>query len=262
MLFGINAFVDFIYSTEFSLRFTEVVSIIVIQRYNNIYSFVTVFWLTLVASTHKIKLIYYITTFVLLPVEIGNFVIMYAYNASQSPLSTLKNLENFGFQFMQTFWLDIIIFNVYLFYMITFVLSVNQEKTKEQRPQKSSRPSIITLILACIFRYSYLLTIAAMFFLGFSNVTLMNLVYLVMFLVFFSSGENIIIETHMKNGKTIAKLTTFSRKYWYIIVYYTLLCVIAKYCYFLFFNGKLTSDLEPTGINEIYNWSFNFSLSS
>lgn len=88
-----------------------------------------------------------------------------------------------------------------------------------------------------------------MFFLGFSNVTLMNFVYLIMFLVFFSSGENILVETKMKNGKSIAKLTTFSRKYWYIIVYYTLVCVIAKYCYFLFFNGKLSEKLYPTGIN-------------
>jgi len=78
---------------------------------------------------------------------------------------------------------------------------------------------------------------------GFSNVTLMNFIYLIMFLVFFSSGENILVETKEKNGRTIAKLTTFSRKYWFVIVYYTLLCVIIKYAYFLFFDGDLTEEL-------------------
>jgi hypothetical protein len=39
-------------------------------------------WLAIVASTDRIKLIYIVTLFVLLPVEIGNYVILYAYNAA------------------------------------------------------------------------------------------------------------------------------------------------------------------------------------
>lgn len=65
-----------------------------------------------------------------------------------------------------------------------------------------------------------------------------------------------------RNNKNIITLTTFSRKFWFIIVYYTLVCIIAKYIYFLFFPGKLEEALEPTGINKVYDWSFNFSLSS
>lgn len=103
-------------------------SIIVIQRYNNIYSFVAVLWLTIVASTNRVKIIFYLTGFVLLPVEIGNFVIMYFYNAKESPIHHLTGLEQYGFQDMGKFWLDIIIFNVYLFYMITFLLSASKEK--------------------------------------------------------------------------------------------------------------------------------------
>ena len=68
VLWGINMFVDFIYSTEFALRVTEVLSIIVIQRFNNVYSFVALLWLTLVASIPNIKIIYFITLIVLLPV--------------------------------------------------------------------------------------------------------------------------------------------------------------------------------------------------
>ena len=158
------------------------------------YSFVTVLWLAVVASTERVRLIYLLTLFILLPVEIGNYVIMYIYNAPQSPIDTLQNLEVYGFQKMQLFWLDIIIFNVYLFYMITFLLAASRDRSQNFQ-RKSSMPSsnIFVLIVAFCFRYSYLLTIGAMFFLGFSKVTLMNLVYVVLFLVFFSSGENVLI---------------------------------------------------------------------
>jgi hypothetical protein len=47
-----------------------------------------------------------------------------------------------------------------------------------------------------------------------------------------------------------------------VIVYYTLACILAKYLYFLFWDGDLSEQLEPSGINETYNWSFNFSLTS
>ena len=67
-LWGINVFVDFIYSTEFALRVTEIISIIVIQRFNNVYSFVALIWLALVASVQNIRIIFYITLIVLLPV--------------------------------------------------------------------------------------------------------------------------------------------------------------------------------------------------
>lgn len=78
----------------------------------------------------------------------------------------------------------------------------------------------------------------------------MNLVYVILFLVFFSSGENVLIEIKSRNNKPITSLTTFSRKFWFIIVYYTLICIIVKYVYFLFFADKLSQALEPTGINE------------
>lgn len=63
--------------------------------------------------------------------------------------------------------------------------------------------------------------------------------------------------------KKVSSLTTYSRKYWFLIVYYTLICIIVKYIYFLFFKTvPPNAKLDPTGINTVYNWAFNFSLSS
>ncbi len=152
---------------------------------------------------------------------------------------------------MELFWLDIIIFNVYLFYMITFILAASRDERHHvhQHPSKAPNPKFWVLLLAFFFRYSYLLTLAAMFFLGFSTVNLLNFVYIVLFLMFFSSGENVLVEPKIRNSKEVVTLTTFSRKYWFIIVYYTLICIILKYSYFLFFPDDLMVPLQPTGIN-------------
>ncbi len=153
-------------------------------------------WLTLIASTEKILLIFY-ATIVLLIVEIGNYSILYAFNASQSPLKKVDKLSPvYGFQDMQVFWLDIIIFNVYIFYLINFLLAVSKDRTQPLVRKSSIAPKSNYFILgvAFFFRYSYLLNLIAMFFLGFSIVNLMDLVYVVLFLIFFSSGEDVIIE--------------------------------------------------------------------
>jgi hypothetical protein len=57
-------------------------------------------------------------------------------------------------------------------------------------------------------------------------------------------------------------LTTLSRKFWFVIVYYTLIVIVLKYVYFLFFEDQAQSIMDPIGINEIYNMAFNFSLTS
>ena len=103
---------------------------------------------------------------------------------------------------MQLFWLDILVFNVYLFYMITFLLAASKDaRTTFHKTKAKRKPSLWIFILAGIYRYTYLLTILAIFFLGFSDVNLLNLIYVVLFLVFFSLGENVIMEKKMKNGK-------------------------------------------------------------
>jgi len=42
--------------------------------------------------------------------------------------------------------------------------------------------------MAFLFRYTYLLAIAGMFFLGFSNITCIDLGYIVLFFLFFTFG--------------------------------------------------------------------------
>ena len=101
-----------------------------------------------------------------------------------------------------------------------------------------------------------------MFFLGFSNPTLINLILVALFLVFFSNGDKLLVTKVKKRRGSKLTLSTFPKKYWFIIIDYTLFCILVKYVYFLFFEGDLESQLQPTGINETYDWSFNFSLSS
>jgi hypothetical protein len=57
------------------------------------------------------------------------------------------------------------------------------------------------LFVAFLFRYSYLLTLIGMFFLGFSKPTIMNIIFVALFLVFFSNGDNLIIVKKMKKGR-------------------------------------------------------------
>ena len=239
-MYALNKIVAFLKGTEFTLRVTEVISIIVISRYNNIYSFVAVVWLAAVASIERIRVIYLITLIALLPVELVNFGIMYGYNAPESPFGGLEHLNIYGFQKMELFWLDIVLFNVYFFYIIAYLLAASKDSRRTfKRSSIAPNPKFWVLLIAFILRYTYLLTIIAIFFLGFSEVNLINLVYVVIFLIFFSSGENVLVEKkkHPANGenKEYVSLTTFSRKYWFLIVYYTLGCIIAKYIYFLFF---------------------------
>lgn len=57
----------FLTSPEFSLRVIEVLSIIVIQRYNNVYSFVNLVWLAFVSSVENLLWVRLFTGFVILP---------------------------------------------------------------------------------------------------------------------------------------------------------------------------------------------------
>jgi hypothetical protein len=73
--------------------------------------------------------------------------------------------------------------------MVTFLLAASRDRSQNfQRKSSTPNPNFLIVIIAFCFRYSYLLTLGALFFLGFSKVTLMNLVYIILFLVFFSSG--------------------------------------------------------------------------
>jgi hypothetical protein len=91
---------------------------------------------------------------------------------------------------MQQFWLDIIIFNVYIYYIILFIIAALKDTRRSlySRSSTKSEPTAFVMILAFCYRYTYLLTLGAIFFLGFSTITLINLAYVIIFLIFFTFG--------------------------------------------------------------------------
>lgn len=91
---------------------------------------------------------------------------------------------------MYAYWLDVIIFNVFLYYLILFVSAASKETRSSlySVSNKVAEPSNTVLFLGFVFRYTYLFTIAGMFFLGFSNITCIDLGYVVLFFLFFTFG--------------------------------------------------------------------------
>ncbi len=97
MLEVVHVVFNFFNSPAFSLRVIEILSIIVIQRFNNIYSFVALLWLAMVSTVENHKLVMIITGCVMLPLELVNYVIAYFYNMDPSPAADMQGKEIFGF---------------------------------------------------------------------------------------------------------------------------------------------------------------------
>ena len=147
--------------------------------------------------------------------------------------------------------MDVLVFNFFFSYIFLYIKSYEHLKNLSNKIVKPfvNKPPTWQLVVAYIFRYSYMLTLLAMFLLGFSKPTLMNIILVALFLIFFSRGDNLIVTKKEREGHERVALTTFCKRYWLVIVYYTLLCIMAKYIYFLFFDGDATAQLQPTGIN-------------
>ena len=200
---GINTVFKFLNSPQFSLRVVQLLSIVVIQRFNNIYSFVALIWLAMVASIQNKKFILIITAFVMFPMELVNFFITYFYNIPYSPALKVQNAEIYGFSLSTQMWLNILVFNLYFNYVVLFIRSYKQINKNVGRNIKQARkkPAGWQLFVAFLFRYSYLLTLLAMFFLGFSYPTLINIILVALFLIFFSNGDNLIISKRIRGGR-------------------------------------------------------------
>lgn len=99
--------------------------------------------------------------------------------------------------------MDVIIFNAYFNYIILYLKSYEKLKVRNFRTKKqfTGKPKVWELILAFVYRYSYMLTLVGMFFLGFSSPTLMNIILVALFLIFFSNGDTLIITTRQRNGR-------------------------------------------------------------
>lgn len=98
-------------------------------------------------------------------------------------------------------WLDVLIFNAYFNYIFLYLKSYQKLKKNNLRKSFQGAPKMWELVLAFLFRYSYMLTMIAMFFLGFSNPTLMNVILVALFLIFFSKGDTLIVVKKKKDGK-------------------------------------------------------------
>jgi len=142
------------------------------------------------------------TGFVMLPLEFFNFIAIYFFNIPYSPAQNVQNGGIFGFTPAAQLWLDVIIFNLLFNYIFLYLKSYDQVKHINYRNTKkfTGKPKTWELIVAYFFRYSYMMTLIAMFFLGFSKQTLMNIILVTLFLIFFSKGDNLILKKKTTAG--------------------------------------------------------------
>jgi hypothetical protein len=163
---------------------------------------VSLFWLVIVCTIENQKVVLIITGFVMLPLEFVNFVSLYFFNIPYSPAQSVENGSIFGLTPAAQLWLDVIIFNLFFNYILLYLKSYSEVKKINYRNTKqfAGKPKTWELVVAYFFRYSYMLTLIAMFFLGFSKPTLMNIVLVALFLVFFSKGDNLILTKKTKPG--------------------------------------------------------------
>lgn len=120
-------------------------------------------------------------------------MIAYFYNIPSSPAKNVTDASIFGFEQHTQMWLDVLIFNAYFNYVFLYLKSYHKPQKNNQRKSFQRTPRVWELLLAFLFRYSYMLTMIAMFFLGFSNPTLMNILLVGLFLIFFSKGDTLIV---------------------------------------------------------------------
>ena len=133
-----NLIIKFFNSPDFTLRVVELISIIIIQRHNNAYSFVALLWLAFVVTVQNLKAVYLVTAFIIMPLEIGNYIILLLYNMPHSAFDNIKGYSIWGLQPMYEVWLDVLLFNIYLYYIIFFV-SEASKSTRTSTYKKSKK---------------------------------------------------------------------------------------------------------------------------
>ena len=71
--------------------------------------------------------------------------------------------------------------------------------------------SYLLLFVAFIFKYTHLITLILLYWVGFDAANLLHLVLIIAFLVFYAFGSTIIFKQRIKaNGKTTQMITTFT----------------------------------------------------
>ena len=70
------------------------------------------------------------------------------------------------------------------------------------------------------------------------------------------------MRTIVRGGQPRKIISTFSQKYWVVIVNFTGVAILLKYVYFLLFSSYNPSWLLLTGVSKVYDTTVNFSLTS
>jgi hypothetical protein len=113
-------------SVHFNFRLLQLVSIVLIQRYNTIYSILLIIWLLLSSVFTRIVFLRYSTIILVLPATMFNYFPLYYSNVNGSPLpSNCGTFPCSVYGFMKwnenEIWVDVIIFNFYIYLLLTFL---------------------------------------------------------------------------------------------------------------------------------------------
>jgi hypothetical protein len=133
LLQAINTVFRFLNSAEFSLRLVELLSIVVIQRNNNVFSFVSLLWLAFVSTVNRQQWVLVATGLVMLPFELSNFIITYFYNIPNSPAQNVTDGTIWGLAYSPQMWLDVLIFNAFFHYIILYLKEYRRLKDVNYR---------------------------------------------------------------------------------------------------------------------------------
>ena len=108
-----------------NFRLTQLLSIVVIQRYNTIYSMILIVWLVSSALITKALYIRYSIIFLVFPLAIANYCTSFLFNIPQSPITNIQCGKQpcsiYGFELFNNFYWDIIIFDVYILFILNFI---------------------------------------------------------------------------------------------------------------------------------------------
>lgn len=111
-------------SVHFNFRLLQLVTIVMIQRYNTLYSLLLILWLALSSIFTKVHFLRTSTMVLVLPAALFNYVPLYYSNIHASPLPASCGYfpcSVYGFNPWLGIWVDVIIFNYYIYLILTFL---------------------------------------------------------------------------------------------------------------------------------------------
>lgn len=135
-------------SVHFNFRLLQLITIVLIQRYNTFYSLLLMLWLLLSSVFTKIHFLRTSTIVLVLPAALFNYFPLYYANVNQAPLPTSCGVfpcSVYGFLKWPSngIWVDVIIFNYYIYLLLTFlkittgeILAQLKRKLRDQRRKK------------------------------------------------------------------------------------------------------------------------------